>query len=374
CTLQQALQQHPDTVVHEWLHATTPHPPQRPDYARLPFTTTPHTLSPQQRKDIRAQREHAEALELVYHAPTSGLCKALQKLKHPTPQPEICAALLCCHDPIEQTAQQWCRFAGSSEHFLHNVHTLITTRCTTQHRLGALGQIWMFAWDAHRAKLQHQLQEQPHTFCDFLLESLKLPHAILRTKAWQAALHILKVSRWQRHQALDAFFTPQTQQLLLAVLTLGKTHLPLLIKPDRYDRTLQELAAEMLRVLLHTQPHTPHSRQLQIRLFEHLHQLPQHVRSTLHNWLHSQGLPLLNLPPPSIHSSNIDALLHVIQQKHTPKALRPFCLEQDLRLFEAAMSRLIDLGEAGQSILAELLLDPSPKLSLHQLRILGKDT
>ncbi|MCK6510644.1 hypothetical protein L6R29_11825 [Myxococcota bacterium] len=365
------LQHHPDPFIQTWLRQQQRLRLAQGSESRQRIEDTPRPLpeATLQRIARCADIDLEDALRPCYDFPTKGLCHALQRRKKPTPEVEVLAALLICHDPLHLILEQWKRFSDESPALYEQLDQRMATRCSDMRALPLCGLVWMYRWEQHLHTLAPALLRSPEAFASFLQQGLQIPIMPLRWRFWKAACLLLKKWRWHPPALLHLLFSAELEQLLLSVITLGHSA-PNTAATLFFDETLQSIATDIL-LLLHKLPAAlPTVRSLHNHLLPFLSSLPENLRTTVLLWMREQDFSFLSPPALLSHTHNTESLLHSIHHLHAPDALALYCLEDSPLLVEAAATKLIGYGESGLQRLLPLLSLSHQNTPPAQLRVL----
>lgn len=149
-----------------------------------------------------------------------GLCADLRE--HPDPeQPrvETCLALLACHDPTPDIAEQFLRFGSEDPDFVARLDERMIDVWRDEPRLPLLGHAWLYRWEPNLTAFEAELGR---TWENRLEEALRfvdaLPAAALRTRLWMALERVLEVWQYRNDPRLSETRTPEFAQYLVQAL------------------------------------------------------------------------------------------------------------------------------------------------------------
>jgi hypothetical protein len=338
--LARALAGHGDPEVRAWAAD------------RLPAGSAAEASAPAARpkKARKLKRELAEAIATCAEAdlpaalvpclsePMLGLCAALARRSTPlSARVDVCTALLGCHDPVPQVAEQLTRFGAADATFVERLEKLMVRTWRGNPALPLAGHAWLHRWEEHCYAFAGHLGELPAGLVSVLEMARGLPAPALWRRFWEAAARLVALWRWHNKPRFAEVCCPAVTSFLVAELS----------GPDG------RLAAQMLVTFHESGTASAHMDEVRRQVLARLPDLPDPVRAVLRWWIDASGLP----PAPAAAAvvERSEDVLAQIRACDDLRQLTAWCAGGDLRLAEEAALRLAELGEAGAERLAGLL-------------------
>jgi hypothetical protein len=157
-----------------------------------------------------AERSPKEAATLLqsngaHPGPRRGLVDLLRRHPDPVePNLAVCQSLLASHDPADEVAEQFARFASADPEFVKRLDEEMVTHWRGEMRLPLLGHAWLYRWDAHAAAFAAAINGEKAEGVPTggiglaaLLRWARWLPAVLKERVWEAGLRVLEIWRWQ---------------------------------------------------------------------------------------------------------------------------------------------------------------------------------
>ncbi len=271
-----------------------------------------------------------------------GLVALLRERPDPIePDVEVCQSLLASHDPPEQVAEQFARFAADTDEFATALDVGMVQHWQGEERLPLLGHVWLYRWDRHRLVLARQFREG---LAEVVRWAGALPSLVLQRRAWSALPAVLEWWRWHDKPAFAAAWDKALGQELL--LALRGAH--------------AESAADLF-AYWREHAKAPHARKLlgalRKSIVERFPGLSAEARARFASWIDASGLAPAPVPSsaeaPAVRddeircSSDVDFLIDCVAR---------------LDAYHAGLAArcLLTLGEEAHQRLADFLLSWAP--------------
>lgn len=339
------LQSSKDDAIAQWAIERVPAAHPEPSAEPLPDVGSP--LTPNEIKQIVAARSESQlqrALQPALENARSGVARALAGQAPPTStSPAACCALLGCTDPLREVDVQFVRFCGAEPEVgdLNQVEAEMVAKWATKEKdVWLIGNAWLHRWERHLFAFGERAADQPETLIDVLRLSQALTSALLRQQIWEATLHLLQV---YRARIMPRFLQLMTDDLL-----------------QTYIRELQsDIAVFAAKIIMMFHEHhglcnklTLHRDDVSQLSFD----LAEEVRSILEPWISSAGV---------VSSSTARVLIGDLDEAERQEIRRctdipslvERCRSKNSGAINESTLRLVELGDAGQQALADLLLE-----------------
>ncbi|MCI0464965.1 MAG: hypothetical protein L0Z62_49215 [Gemmataceae bacterium] len=350
--LAHALAHHPDHKVRTWAQARVTSGQPAPQPLRVAGDDVV-TLTDLAADVIAGCPDSALHREMVVRQclkrPVIGLAPALARRPEASPNLRVCLALLACHDPVDQVAAQFARFASADAAFLEKLDRETVGNWLPEKQLGPLGHAWLFKWEEHNFAYHNQLTALwPDGLHAALAFTRSLAARVLARRTWEASGLMLSIWRWRNKEAFQNACTDELGNVLI----------------DALDSDVGDVAARAL-VQFHEAGVEPERvARWKLAVVEKLPDLSDEVRRVLQFWVDVTGLgarttrraPTKRRPelvPLARTSSDLDQLAE-------------WCCLEDPEVVGEALLRLLAFDEAGAARLAEVLhrLPPPPLAAL----------
>lgn len=286
------------------------------------------------------------AIEPCISAPTRGVCAALARRSPPGMHSiRTCAALLGCHDPIEQVIEQFAIYSSDDAEFLKKLDAAVVKQWAFNKHLPLLGNCWLHLWDTHCFAAGDVLRAWEGGLVGALEWADRLP-VVLRMQVYQTVARLLAMWRW-RHR-------PRFAEIPHAALA---DHL---LKSLATDVGLP--AAKSLLMLVESGIVAELMTALKPQVLALLPSLTTEQREVLRPWVDGRGLTT-STGPKAVIAADPDVLRRIAVSDDLDE-LEGFCRRESSQEVQDAALRLLEHGEKGAQRLAVLLTsDPTPPLA-----------
>ncbi len=317
------------------------------------MTTTPTVLSGKSKGKVRSLKRKdrkrissckatdlPKVLELVYDAPTLGICDALNARKGTEPPScEVVVALLLSHDLPERVAGTVPRFAENTPAFWSEVDRLMVQRASGSSATSWLACAWLFRWERRLLQFARVTVDTRGGLVAVLRESLRWSPLgqILTDHVWSAVARLLAI--WKARDKPTFFEHVDRELAELAVAALPR---------------MQARAASILVQLHQAAFDRSLMDSLQGRVLPMLHALDASCRRELSRWFDLEGLSSGRAAPPSVEEEAVNEALESVRGAELDR-LRDWLLHRDPRVVDEALKRLEDAGDVGRLLVLDAL-------------------
>lgn len=341
------LSKHKDEEVRRWAAERAPNA-SAAAWAKVPAPTVPVRPLPEAQRQLIASCATAElggAVEPCLNGCVVGLTEALGR----RPPPGMlslatCVALLGCHDPPEDVAQQFAYFSSEDAEFLTKLDALAVKQWAYNQHLPLFGRVWLHLWDDHCFAAGDVLTKFDGGLVGALRWADRLPSPVLRLQVYGTVARLLGM--WRRRDKAK-----------LAALDLAGLCEFL---ADALGTPVGVPAAKVLVTVYDSRAAEAAMHALQPRVSARLADLPDEERDVLRDWIDTRGLrgaapgrPVASGPP----DPNV---LRMIATSRNLDVLEGFCRDAHPGVVQDAALRLAELGEIGVNRLARLLTAATP--------------
>ena len=259
------------------------------------------------------------------------------------PNALVCAVLLASHDPLAEIEQEFARFGSSEPAFLAELDATLVRRWQSIGSLGLLVHAWLHRWERHLIEFAALAAPEPGQLHNAIALAKSLTTPVLRDQIWQAIAALFRIWRWRDRARLAQEWTQPLRDGLFDELPgeCGPEAAGILIR-FRDGGCAEQVEAERERVTAI------------------LPDLSPGTREVLADWIESRGLPTTAVAPKVTVERHGTAQSSDIFASTDLEALTNWCCSPEPHIASDAILRLIELGEPGMSVLADLLLQAEP--------------